>query len=179
MAAEMNEIGRILLFTGDGKGKTTAALGMALRAAGHGMKTLIVQFLKSDRDTGERNACLLLSGVEIVQTGCGFVPEQTSPAFSAHRQAARKGLELAEKAILSNRFELVILDEVCTAVSKGVLEEKSVVDVIRRCASAICIVMTGRNATSGLIEMADTVTEMQLVKHGYTKGIRAQKGVEY
>ena len=175
----MMDRGRILLFTGNGKGKTTAALGMALRAAGHGLKTLILQFVKSDRDTGEIAACRFIPGAEIVQTGRGFVPAQTSPAFAEHREAAQAGLGLAEKAILSGRYELIVLDELCTAVGKGLIDEHQVVDLIGRASSAVCIVMTGRNATAGLIALADTVTEMQPVKHGYAAGITAQKGVEY
>jgi cob(I)alamin adenosyltransferase len=175
----MTDRARILLFTGDGKGKTTAALGMVLRAAGHGMKTLILQFVKSDRDTGEIAACRFLPDTEIVQTGRGFVPDRTSPAFAGHREAAQIGWDLAGRAILSGRYALVVLDEICLAVGKDLIDENQVIDVIERAGPAICIVMTGRNATARLSALADTVTEMRPVRHGYAAGITAQKGVEY
>ncbi len=171
--------GRILLFTGEGKGKTTAALGMALRASGHGMRTLILQFIKANSSTGEIAGCAYLPGVEIFQTGLGLVPNEKNPRFAEHRRAAQEGLGLAVEAISSRRYDLIILDEICTAVTKGFLEEASVVEAVRQTPPNICMVMTGRNATQGLISLADTVTEMRLIKHGFTEGWAAQKGVEY
>lgn len=176
---ETKERGRIVLFTGEGKGKTTAALGMALRACGHGMKVLIIQFVKSDRATGELAASRHLPGVEIAQTGRGFVPEKTSPAFQEHCRAARYGLNLANEAIVSGKYDLVLLDEICLAVRKELLSEKQVIDVVRKAGAATCVVMTGRGATAGLVSLADTVTEMHLVKHGFAARWKAQKGVEY
>ena len=175
----MKEEKRIILFTGDGKGKTTAALGMALRASGHGMKTMVIQFVKSDATTGELAACRHLPGCEIVQTGKGFVPERTDPAFTEHLSAARDGLLLAEEALSSERYDLIILDEICTAVAKGLVDEGQVIEAIRRGAPGTCIVMTGRNATAGLMSLADTVTDMRMVKHGFQDGWEGQKGVEY
>jgi cob(I)alamin adenosyltransferase len=170
---------RIILFTGDGKGKTTAALGMVLRASGHGMKALVIQFVKSDPTTGELAACRHLAGVEIVQAGRGFIPEQTSDAFQEHCNAAREGLDLAERALSSGKYGLIILDEICAAVSKGLLDEKQVVEVVRKGNLDTCVVMTGRHATAGLLSLADTVTEMRPVKHGLAEGFKAQRGVEY
>ncbi len=175
----MKDRKRIILFTGDGKGKTTAALGMVLRASGHGMKSLVIQFVKSDPDTGELAACRHLAGVEIVQTGRGFVPERTDPLFQEHRRAAEKGLDLAERALLSGGYDLVILDEICIAVWKELLDEKRIIEVVLKGGPGTCVVMTGRNATAGLISLADTVTEMRMVKHGFSEGFKAQKGVEY
>jgi len=175
----MKDRKRIILFTGDGKGKTTAALGMVLRASGHGMKSLIIQFIKSDPDTGELAACRHIAGVEIVQTGRGFVPERTEPLFKEHRKAAAEGLDLAERALLSGGYDLVILDEICIAVWKELLDEKRVIEVVLKGGPGTCVVMTGRNATAGLISIADTVTEMRMVKHGLTEGWKAQKGVEF
>jgi cob(I)alamin adenosyltransferase len=175
----MKEEKRILLFTGDGKGKTTAALGMALRASGHGMKTMVIQFVKSDPTTGELTACRQLPGCEIVQTGKGFVPEQTDPAFQEHRSAACEGLRLAERALSSGKYDLIILDEICTAIGKGLLDEEQVIEAVRRGTSGMCIVMTGRHATAGLVSIADTVTDMRMVKHGFQDGWEGQKGVEY
>lgn len=172
-------IKRIILFTGDGKGKTTAALGMVLRASGHGMKSLVIQFVKSDADTGELAVCRHLDGIEIVQTGRGFVPERTDPLFLEHRRAAAEGLDLAERALLSGGYDLLILDEICIAVWKELLDEGKIIDALLKGGPGTCVVMTGRNATTGLISLADTVTEMRMIKHGFSDGWEAQKGLEY
>jgi cob(I)alamin adenosyltransferase len=170
---------RTLLFTGDGKGKTTAALGMVLRAAGHGQRALVVQFVKSDATTGELAACKNLPGVRIVQIGRGFVPPESSPAFAAHREAAAQALEFAAQAIASADWDLIVLDEICTAVAAKLITEESVLELLDRRTHPVCVVLTGRGATPRLIERADTVTEMKCVKHGLKRGIRAQAGVEY
>jgi len=170
---------RILLFTGDGKGKTTAALGMALRASGHGMKTMIIQFVKSDPSTGELSACRHLPGCEIVQTGKGFVPAQTDPSFKEHVKAAAEGMLLAARAISEGRYELVILDEICTAIAKGLVAPGEVIDVVRRDAKGPCVVLTGRNASPEIMSLADTATDMRMVKHGFEAGWEGQEGVEY
>ena len=170
---------RVLIFTGDGKGKTTAAFGMALRASGEGKRTLIVQFIKPYSSVGEVAACCYLPSVEIRQTGLGFVPGVSHPSFTEHRQAAQKGFELALKAMMSDEYDLIILDEVCTAVAKGLLEEDQIKEALLQAHPGVCLVMTGRDATAGLIDLADTVTEMHSVKHGSSEGWKAQKGVEY
>lgn len=170
---------RTLVFTGNGKGKTTAALGMVLRACGHGIRVKMVQFIKVDGSTGEITAVKNLPGVEIVQTGLGFVPPERSPKFAEHVEAARRGLELAREAMESREYGLVVLDEVCTAVSMGLLDEASVVHVIEMAAEDAVVVMTGRGAGEGLIRLADTVTEMREVKHGMCEGWGAREGVEF
>jgi cob(I)alamin adenosyltransferase len=170
--------GRILLFTGDGKGKTTAALGMALRASGHGMRILFIQFVKSDPETGEMAAFANLPGATIVQTGRGFIPKPSNPKFAEHRHAAEEGLKLAEEALRSGRYDIVCLDEVAYAVSWKLLSEEAVIHAMRNAYPGTIIVLTGRNATDGLIELADTVTEMRKIKHGLETGWTAQKGVE-
>ena len=169
---------RILIFTGDGKGKTTAALGMALRASGHRMKTLILQFIKSNK-SGELTALKNLHGVEIIQTGRGFVPSPMDPAFPEHRQAAYHGLEMAAEALRSRRYDLMILDEICTAMDRGLITEDQIINLIEESGEIACLVLTGRGATNRLIAKADTVTEMRSLKHGLSEGIAAQKGVEY
>lgn len=171
--------GRTLVFTGDGKGKTTAALGMALRAAGHGQRVLIVQFVKGDSTTGELAACQHLPGVEIVQTGLGFIPGEDAPAFARHREAAERGLELAGRALASQPLDLLVLDEVCLAVARRLLKEEAVLALLRQRVRPVCIVLTGRGAPAGLVEQADTVTEMRCVAHGLAQGMCAQRGVEY
>lgn len=174
----MKKAGRVLVFTGDGKGKTTAALGMALRASGHGMKTFILQFIKADSSTGEVAAARNLPGVEIVQAGRGFVPPPTSPKFPEHRQAAQEALQTARQAIGSGKYDLVVLDEVCGAVARDLVDEESVAELVRQRPEGLILVLTGRGATERLIGLADTATEMRCLKHGLSQGHTAQKGVE-
>lgn len=170
---------RLLIFTGDGKGKTTAALGMALRAAGHGDGVSIIQFVKSDASTGELAAIGGLPGVEIVQYGRGFIPRASSPGIGEHRLAALEALDAARQALRSGRYRLVILDEVCVALRAKLLEPSAVVEVLSEAPPGVCVVLTGRGAPAELLDLADTVTEMRCVKHGYQQGIPAQRGVEY
>lgn len=171
---------RVLLFTGEGKGKTTAALGLALRAAGHGLPTLIVAFIKADETTGEVAACRALAGVELRQVGLGFAPRSDAcPRLADHRQAAIAGLRVAAADLAGGRFRVVILDEICTAVARGLLTEEAVVAAVNQAAQGSIIVLTGRGATPGLIALADTVTEMRCLKHGFEAGRAAQPGVEY
>jgi cob(I)alamin adenosyltransferase len=168
---------RILLFTGPGKGKTTAALGLVLRAAGHGLWTGFIQFIKS-APTGELQSLTLLKNVEIIQTGLGFLPAPGSPAFARHKAAAEQGLERAGAIIVSGNFDVVVLDEICLAVHRGLLEEKCVIEIVHQAQAGMVIVLTGREASENLMGLADTVTEMRCVKHGLHSGHPAQKGVE-
>ena len=168
---------RILIFTGDGKGKTTAALGMALRAAGHGMSVRIIQFVKNNPHTGELHALQRFDNVQVTQAGLGSVPPPDDPKFTQHQEAARDALALAGEA-LAGPWDMVVLDEICFAVSAGLLAESQVADLLGRARTDTCIVLTGRGATPGLIDLADTVTEMRCVKHAMDAGREAQRGVE-
>jgi len=170
---------RILIFTGDGKGKTTAALGMALRAAGHGMRSMVVQFVKADTTTGELAAARNVPEIEITQTGLGFVPKPSHPKYAAHKAAAEKGLQVATEGIASGDYDLVILDEITHAISTGLLSDEAVVQAVEGAGPGCSIVLTGRGATPALTELADTVTEMSSVKHALEGGRKAQKGVEF
>jgi cob(I)alamin adenosyltransferase len=170
---------RILIFTGEGKGKTTAALGMVLRAQGHGMPVAIIQFVKSDVNTGEFAAINALPGVEIFVTGRGFVPPEADPGFAEHRRAAEEGLRIASEAACSGRYGLVVLDEGCYAVARNLIAEALVLRLLEETPAEVVIVLTGRGATEGLIAAADTVSEIRCVKHGFDSGIKAQKGVEF
>jgi len=169
---------RVVLLTGNGKGKTCAALGMALRAAGHQMRVLVLEFLKHDASTGEIAALERIPEVDIVQVGLGFVPPPDSPRYSEHRDAARDALDKAREAIASGEYSMVILDEVCGAVTCGLIAEADVLGMLDIASPDMCLVLTGRGATDGLIEAADTVTDLHHVKHPYEKGAPAQKGVE-
>ncbi len=169
---------RILIFTGDGKGKTTAALGMAFRASGHGLRVLVIQFVK-ESDTGEIVAARTMANMKIVQTGLGFLPDAKSKEYCKHKLAAEKGLTLAAESIESGNYDLIILDEVCVAVNKGLLQERDIIEVIDKTNENMSLVLTGRYATDGLIDIADTVSNIECVKHGYQEGILARKGVEF
>jgi len=170
---------RILIFTGDGKGKTTAALGLALRAAGHRMRVLVLQFVKGGQQTGELVAARQIAGVQIEQRGCGFVPAAGSPEFAIHRQAAEEVLREAADALRAGTHDVVVLDELCYAVAKNLLSEQRAVEVVGLAGAGTVLVLTGRGATPGLIAVADTVTEMCVRKHGMQAGIPAQRGVEF
>ena len=169
---------RILIFTGDGKGKTTAALGIAFRASGHGLRTSVIQFIKSDRSVGEIAAAAASAAVEIHTTGLGFLPPADDPRFVEHQAAARAGLQKAAEIVVGGQFPVVVLDEICLAVARGLLQEQQVVELLAQAPPETCLVLTGRAATPALIALADTVTEMQCLKHGLQAGLAAQRGVE-
>jgi cob(I)alamin adenosyltransferase len=171
------EPGRIIVYTGDGKGKTTAALGMVMRALGHGLRVCVVQFIKGQGDYGERLMAAHLEGLDWVICGEGFVFTQRDQ--TKNREAARRGLERAAEIVASDRYDLVVFDEITYLPTYGFAEVEDLVRIVRTKPSRLSIIMTGRDAREELIELADTVTEMKCVKHGYEQGITAQKGVEF
>ncbi len=164
--------------TGDGRGKTTSALGLVLRAVGHGQRVAVVQFMKQREDTGEVRALRTLPGVEVHVCGAGFVREREGAAFGTHVQAAREGLALAARLLGDAAFGMVVLDEVCGAVAAGLLSAAEVVGAVAGAAPGVTVVMTGRDAAPELVELADTVSRIVCVKHGYDRGWPAQEGVE-
>ena len=169
---------RIVIFTGEGKGKTTAALGMVMRAIGHRLTAVVIQFLKNDASTGELVALNRLE-VEVFQGGKGFVPSAESPQFVMHRLAAQATLDHASAIIESDRYDMIVLDEICFAVTKGLLEEQDVLAALQKARAGCVLVLTGRGAMASLSSQADTVSEVRCCKHGYQAGIPAQKGVEF
>ncbi|MBQ3441638.1 MAG: cob(I)yrinic acid a,c-diamide adenosyltransferase [Selenomonadaceae bacterium] len=171
----MERRGLIIVHTGDGKGKTTAALGLAIRAFGAGLKVLILQFIKGQRRSGELEALNAL-GIEIRQLGLGFI---TQDNFDEQRQSARTALELARGEILSGTWDLIVLDEVNYAVKFGLLNAADVLGLIKIRPPQMHLVFTGRDALAELIDAADLVTEMKLIKHPFQKGIAAQAGIEF
>lgn len=171
--------GLVMVFTGNGKGKTTAALGMALRAWGQGMKVLIIQFIKGGRVYGELIAAGKLEGLEMRPMGEGFVRGAGEDEAAAHRAAAQKALQDAREEIVSGRWDMVILDEIIYAVGFKLLQVEDLLSLIEAKPPAMHLVMTGRNAPEALVNRADLVTEMKEIKHPYSLGIKAQKGVEY
>lgn len=170
---------RILLFTGNGKGKSTAAFGMLARALGHGMKARVIQFVKSDDSVGEQRFFSQLNGVEWEQFGRGFLPrDPESPQMEEHRNAARKGLDAAIAALNSPDYDFVLLDELCFALGQKLIPLEPLLEALRSGEDGKIVVMTGRNASDALVAAADTVTEMRMVKHAFELGIPAQAGVE-
>lgn len=167
----------ILIFTGNGKGKSTAAFGMAVRANGHGQRVLILQFLKQDETVGELVGLKQL-GIEVLQVGRGFVPRMDHPDYDDHRQAAQEGFAFARKALNSGEYDLIVLDEICGAIAKHLLAEDEVLSALEA-APSMNIVLTGRGATERLIELADTVSDIHPHKHALADGIGARKGVEF
>lgn len=175
--------GLVLINTGDGKGKTTAALGLALRAAGHDMKVLILQFIKSGRVSGEAKVITerLRPLVDIEQLGKGFIRFKNGKPDPTGEQIknARDSFKYASDKIESNKYDLIVLDEINNLVDYGMLKVEEVAEIIKNRPKGICLVLTGRNASPELIDIADTVTEMKEIKHVFRKGIKARKGIEY
>ncbi len=169
---------RIVLITGEAKGKTTAALGMVLRAVGHGQHVCVLQFIKRRGDTGEARALAKLPEVELHVCGEGFVVAKVGPAFEAHVRAAQTGLQLAVRKLQDPSFGMVVLDEVCGAVAHGLLTPQAVREALEAAVPGITVVLTGRDACPELIGLADTVSRIECVKHGMEAGWPAQKGVE-
>ena len=176
----MNRIkkGYVHIYTGNGKGKTTAALGQALRAAGSGLTTFIVMFMK-DFSYGEIQMIKYLSDwIKLEQYGNdAFVFRKQLPD-NEDKKAARLALKRAREAMLSTKYDIVILDEVCVAIHFGLLKTEDVLSLIDEKPEPIEPILTGRYCPPELIENADLVTEMQEIKHYYQKGVAARKGIE-
>jgi cob(I)alamin adenosyltransferase len=172
--------GLILINTGPGKGKTTAALGTALRAVGNGMRVLVLQFLKGSWHYGELDAVLAHApNFVLKQMGRGFVKVGGAETDPEDIRLVEAAWAEAREAILSGEWDLVILDEINYAVSYGMLDPEQVAETLRARPEMVHVILTGRNAHPLLVELADTVTEMREVKHAYQKGILAQRGIEY
>jgi len=167
-----------MIFTGNGKGKTTAALGLSLRAMGHGYNVCIIQFIKGSWKYGELESMTRFSDLmDFHVTGRGFT--RKSEDIEKDRMAAQKGWQLAKEVIASKKYHMVILDELTYLIKLNMVEEKEVIRTLRNRPKPLHIVVTGRDASSALKESADLVTDMQAVKHPFEKGIKAQKGIEF
>lgn len=171
----------VMVLTGDGKGKTTSALGMALRAAGHGKKILMVQFIKDFSEYGEiKFSKRCPRNIEIYSMGKGYVGIFGDELpLSEHKKVAKRALDFAKKRGLSGRYFMVILDEINVALKLRLLKIDEVIKVVKRLQSKAYVVLTGRNTPKKLIKFADLVTEMREIKHPFRKGILAQEGIEY
>jgi cob(I)alamin adenosyltransferase len=170
------ERGYVQVYTGDGKGKTTAALGLSLRAAGAGLRVVIVQFAKSG-GSAEHEA-LKRFGDLVTVHACGTgAPVAEAPSPEDMKCAAR-GMELAREAVASGRCDVLVMDEACFAASRGLVAVEDLVSLARTKPERMELVITGRGAPAALVELADLVTEMRCVRHYHDRGVVARKGVE-
>ncbi len=174
--SENTSQGLIQIYTGDGKGKTTAALGLAMRAAGQGLRVGFIQFLKSE-PSGEHQFLSQCHIFDIVQLGAGG-DSFRKPIEQLHEEA-RRTLAYAEAQMLSGRYDLLVLDEIFVAVHKSLITTEQVLDLLAKKPVPLELVLTGRNAPPQIIERADLVTEMRLRKHPFQRGIPARRGIEY
>jgi cob(I)alamin adenosyltransferase len=170
--------GLIQVFTGNGKGKTSAALGSILRAAGHGFKIFIVFFMKGKYPYGEFSSLPRLPNVETASFGlrCLVDPNNVNPE---EIEQAKQALETARQALLSGKYDMVVLDEVNVAVYFKLIPLDDVVRLIEEKPPGVELILTGRYAEAAVIERADLVTEMVKIKHPYDRGVKARKGIEY
>jgi cob(I)alamin adenosyltransferase len=173
--------GLVLVYTGPGKGKTTAALGVGLRAVGQGLKVLMVQFIKGSWHYGELDAARMLGDdkFRILPMGRGFVKVGVEKPDAEDVRRVEEAWEFASEQLLSGEYDLVILDEINYAISYKMLEPEKVLAALRRKPEMVHVILTGRNAHPALTEFADLVTEMREVKHPYQQGILAQRGIDY
>jgi len=172
--------GLILINTGPGKGKTTAAMGTALRAVGNGMRVLMLQFLKGSWHYGELDAVQAFGDRFVLkQMGRGFVKVGGAETDPEDVRLVEQAWEEARTAINSGEWDMVVLDEINYAISYKMLDAETVAEALRNRPEMVHVILTGRNAHPLLVELADTVTEMREIKHAYQKGILAQLGIEY
>ena len=173
--------GLIMVYTGPGKGKTTAALGVAMRSVGQGLKALMVQFIKGSWHYGELDAAKMLGEdrFRILPMGRGFVKIGVEKPDPEDVRMVEEAWGFASEKIAGGEYDLVILDEINYAISYKMLSPAQVVETLRGKPEMVHVILTGRNAHPAIIELADLVTEMREVKHPYQKGIMAQRGIEY
>jgi cob(I)alamin adenosyltransferase len=173
--------GLIVVITGNGKGKTTSALGMALRACGHGLRVCIIQFMKGDIFAGEWEGVKKLDcNIELHATGKGFCGIQGNPyPYAEHRDNADDAIDLAREKMESGAFDLLILDEINNAIKLKLVTLEQVLGILRDKPPLMHLVLTGRDAHPEVIELADTVSEVNEIKHAYRQGIDPQPGIDY
>jgi cob(I)alamin adenosyltransferase len=183
MATKKDRRGLVIVYTGNGKGKTTAALGLAVRAAGNGFRVLFLQFIKGQWKTGESQAVRALApNMELVRMGKGFTIERLRDKripMEEHEQAAADAFARAGEVVRSNAYDMIVLDELLGSIKAGLVPLDNVLQLIRDKPPTLHLVMTGRGAPQALIDAADLVTEMTPIKHPYDQGIKAQRGIEF
>lgn len=173
--------GIVIVYTGNGKGKTTASLGVALRAIGHGLRVCMIQFIKGEWHYGELNSIKKLEpDFELIVAGKGFIGIiDDDHAFEEHVRAARTALDIVEQKISLDTFDIIILDEINYAVHLGVLPLADVMKIIQNRPKHLSLILTGNHACEEIISLADLVTEMKEIKHPYKKGIKAKRGIDF
>jgi len=174
----MNDLGLLQVYTGNGKGKTTAALGLALRAIGQGMKVCMVQFMKDDEGYGEIKAAKLLPDFTILQVGRKDFVNLDSPD-PIDVILAQQGWEIAKDCISSGKYDIVILDEINVAMACGLLETEQVIEFLTAKSRSVEIVLTGRYASEAVQNIAHLVTEMREIRHPYQQGVPSRVGIDY
>jgi cob(I)alamin adenosyltransferase len=166
------------IYTGTGKGKTSASLGLAFRAAGSGLRTMIIQFMKG-QGSGEIDACKKMGGlITIEQYGSDRFCRPDDGSFDEHRDFTRRGYERAREVIKAGGHSIVILDEIITAVTFGLVSDDDIISLIEARPESMELVLTGRGASDRLIDRADLVTEMKEIRHYYQTGVAPRRGIE-
>lgn len=175
------EAGLIVVLTGPGKGKTTSAVGTALRACGHGMRVCIIQFIKGEQVSGEVKAIQkLVPAIEVYCGGKGFVGiKGDRHDHETHRAGAQEALETALKRMTSSQYDVMILDEIHNAVALGLVDLSQVLDLLKRKPRRLHLLLTGRDARPEVIARADLVTEMKEIRHPFREGGGPYKGIDY
>ena len=173
--------GLILVYTGNGKGKTTSAMGVAFRACGYKMNTAMIQFIKGSMYTGEIESSKMLAPYfSLFPMGKGFVKTGNNKiSLKEHSEAAKNALKLAENKMFSGNYQIIICDEINIAVKLKLINVDDVIDMINKKPDPIHLILTGRDADCRIIDIADLVTEMREIKHPYNKGIKAQEGIDF
>ncbi|MGE5822723.1 MAG: cob(I)yrinic acid a,c-diamide adenosyltransferase [Nitrososphaerota archaeon] len=173
--------GIVIVYTGNGKGKTTASLGVALRAIGHGLRVCMVQFIKGEWHYGELNSIKKLEpDFELIVAGKGFIGIiDDDHAFEEHVRAAKTALDIVEQKISIDTFDIIILDEINYALHLGVLQLADVMRILQNRPKHLSLILTGNHACEEIITLADLVTEMKEIKHPYKKGIKAKRGIDF
>lgn len=174
----------LIVFTGNGKGKTTAAIGQAIRSLGHNKRVLMIQFIKGDWETGEKRFPkkfkIQNSRFKILTLGRGFVGILGDKLpFAEHKKTARNALKLAEQKIKSEKWDLIILDEINVAVNLKLIKAAAVLKILKKLPEEKTIILTGRDAPKSFIKAADLATEMKEIKHPFRKGKAAKAAVEF
>ena len=177
----MDKDGLILVYTGGGKGKTTAALGLALRAVGYNHKICMIQFIKGSWHYGEMDSSKRLEPeFDLIAAGKGFVGIlDDKSSRQEHEKIAHDAICICKEKILSGNYDIIILDEVNYAIHLGLIDVKEVLELIKLKPSALNLVLTGNHAKKEIIELADLVTEMKEIKHPFKSGIKAKKGIDF
>ena len=174
----MTDRGYIHLYTGNGKGKTTAALGLVMRAAGAGLRCLVIQFMKGKPTSEIESAAKLGGAVSIEQYGSDRFCRPEEDTVQEHRELALKGLDRARDVLQQGKLDLVVLDEIITATLFDLVSQEEIIELMKLKPGGMELVLTGRGATGKLIEHADLATEMVELKHYYTRGVPARRGIE-